>query len=44
MKPAKVVPFGEGRQFKLFRRADVEAYANSARRQNRLKAQKVRPA
>lgn len=42
MKPAKVVPFGDGRQFKLFRRADVEAYANSTRRQNRLRAQKLR--
>lgn len=41
MTPAKVVPYGEGRQFKLFRRADVEAYANSERRQNRLKSQKV---
>lgn len=40
MAPAKVVPFGSNGVFKLFRRADVEAYANSERRQNRLKAQK----
>ena len=42
MKPAKVVPFGEGREFKLFRRSDVEAYATSERRMNRVKAQKIR--
>lgn len=41
--PAKVVPYGTRGQFKLFRRADVEAYANSERRQNRLRGQKLRP-
>jgi hypothetical protein len=44
LTPAKVIPFGSNGKFKLFRRADVEAYANSERRKNRVKAQKVRRA
>lgn len=44
LTPAKVIPLGSSGKFKLFRRADVEAYANSTRRMNRLKAQKVRRA
>ena len=35
LKPAKLVPMGS-RTLRLYRRADVEAYANSDRRQNRL--------
>lgn len=36
LTPAVVVPLGKGRTLKLFWRADVEAYANSTRRLNRL--------
>ena len=42
MQPTETIILGAGRKLKLYRRADVEAYANSERRQNRLKAQKVR--
>ncbi len=44
IEPAETVILGAGRRLKLYRRADVEAYANSERRQNRLKAQKFRRA
>lgn len=36
LKPAAVLPFGTRGKLKLYRRADVEVYANSARRLNRL--------
>lgn len=42
MQPAETIILGTGRKLKLYRRADVEAYANSERRQNRLNAQKLR--
>lgn len=35
LRPAKLVPWGRGK-LRLYRRADVEAYASSARRLNRL--------
>lgn len=35
LKPTKLVPMGS-RTLRLYRRADVEAYANSERRRNRL--------
>lgn len=35
LKPAKLVPMGS-RTLRLYRRADVEAYATSERRLNRL--------
>lgn len=44
LQPAETVILGTGRKLKLYRRSDVESYANSERRQNRLKAQKIRPA
>lgn len=43
LKPAAIIPYGPKAKIKLFRRADVEAYANSERRQNRLRGQKLRP-
>ena len=36
LKPAAILPFGTKGKLKLYRRADVEAYANSARRLARL--------
>ena len=34
--PACVIPYGKGRALRLYHRADVVAYAESAQRKNRL--------